>query len=245
MYDRGKLLASIGGTLIVVYIALMACAGIWYASKMGGVYVTKEYKKLENPNTFNKEFVLDEASDVKEFDTLLLSAIRFHEDNGMQPYIITLKCEDSLSQQELNTKIEEAAISYIDDDYALILGIAYSDKTVMYSTLSGDKVSEILDSEALSKIHDIVTTYYGLKYQYSEPIAVVLDTINERLYSYVDKQPYKDKVKGFAWKSLIALCILFIISIFITRRTKKQSDLEILNTPINNLVDKYLDEKDN
>lgn len=134
-----------------------------------------DFKKIDNPNEFNEDFIINEIDNIysRDSDSLASIAMKFYDITGCQLYYVNLGLEKAKKEIKNDEDAEEWAKKHvkdlIDDDYAVIyyqsdiIEISDPEKSdglhyvqISDSITYGSKVSSLFNSKAKLIVNDIL-----------------------------------------------------------------------------------------
>jgi hypothetical protein len=203
---------------------------------------------LNNPNRFNQDFVYDETNNWYDYNNELLnSAKKIFEDTGMQVYYIGMIVPDGVTTEpQMISYMKQYIANNIDDAYGIyILRSSYASYDSDWSVyiynkvIYGDYAQDFMDSTA-SKIYSAAYNKYynayGMYYSSDECIIMGHELMADRLI-----HPFKCLFFAGVRYFLIA-CACVVLVLIIKRVNRKHRSIEILETPMKDLVAEHAEE---
>lgn len=230
--------------IVVIFIFLMSI-------RIPYNFVPKD--RLNNPKEYNQNAIYDEYSGHIDFDKLKANTSKFvYQESGIQIYWLYFETPENIrTDSELVTYAEAYINEKIKDEYGIyICESRYPDdfKGDWYASLRchiiyGSEVQKFMDIKATRIFnaayhhydrinHYNVFQYYGRE---DNTMFALQETITRLMH------PYKVLINAII-KFLTFAIILIFITILIRRKIKKQRQIEILSTSMEDLVEQHIED---
>lgn len=248
--EHGKAIAVFSGIFLLLLNLFVGIA----LMDVSGLKSTKQRTRIDNPNKFDAECVIDNTGFTYYQNSVAAGVANFYEKTGIQVYYVYLDLtgEEIKSVEDTRAWVDNYIADYIEHpEYAITIiqtvgaefdydKDGYNDYYNLHDVfVYGDETLQLLDAEGiqiLQEAFEISNADWDL-----DAVGDALATAAHYLMDYQSIQMQKAVI-------LAIILVVDIIAVIIAARAiakhrKHIHDMEILQTPLNDLASKYVDDE--
>ena len=228
---------------LLVYILYVLAVILTYSNISDNMFLDEPLVKLSNPNEFNSDNIFDELSAIDNFNKFSLNSLKLYEDTGVQFYYLSREIKDNVDTYTATKILLNAAENNINDDYAIALCRGEGKNISCEAMYYGEVIGKLLDSNARANIMDSFMMFKGINIGYDN-VCSFIEYLDSGLTNNVDIPKLKAYCIISIAVGLLCTVLVDVVSCFRIKKGKEETDISILRTPIDDLVAKYLEDRD-